>query len=367
MSCSLDVLDQLIATERDTGVALHAQIRRALRTVVERHFDDGQKFFTEAELGKRLGVSQGTLRRALLDLTREGLLERRVAKGSFVRKRSSADRVVAIFVPTFESPFWAGLLDEFSHACRDLDYAMQVFHAQSSVRTAIGHANAALPPSAMRFVLMGDATSSARLYGSLTAKGYRTVAVDVLIPGYRGPTVQVDNAAGMRLAVDHLVDLGHTDIALLVDEPMAEESVVERVAGFNTQTRTRGCEPRVIDCGTKHGDVAYDRAMEMMPRLWKKSPRPTALCTASDPGAWAVLKWCAAHGVKVPDKLSVVGFDNDRPSIYQFPALTSVAQPIEAIAREALTQLWSEKPTTHHILLPPRLEIRQSTGPRPNA
>jgi LacI family transcriptional regulator len=364
MPCTLDVLDQVIMNDTGSGIALHAQLRRALRTVIERHFEDGQKFFTEAELGERLGTSQGTLRRALLDLTREGLLERRVAKGSFVRKRpvNEITKTVGIFVPAFESPFWAGMLAEFSRICHGEGYRMQVFHTHSGGRLASAYKSIALPPAEMRVLLLGDAIGAAELHRSLDAKGYRTVAVDVVIPGHPGPSVQVDNAAGMRMAVEHLVELGHKNIAMVVDQPLDEGSIQQRVDSFKSQMKLRGIEPRVVDCGTKPGEDAFGRAMEAMPRIWNSKNRPSAICTSSDPGAWAVLKWCVGHGVKIPEELSVVGFDDDRPSLYTFPALTSVSQPVREIAEEAVRQLWSDSPFYQRLLLPPRLVVRESTG-----
>lgn len=362
MSCSIDILDRVITVDEGTGVALHVQIRRALRTVIEQHFEDGQKFFTEAELGERIGASQGTLRRALLELSREGLLERRVAKGSFVRKRLvDMERAVGIFVPAFESSFWAGMLEEFSRVCRAKSLQMQVFHTHAGQQLASAYRSLGGNPQHMAAVLLGDAASAKELYQSLDAKGYRTIAVDVVVPGHRGPSVQVDNAAGIRAAVDHLVGLGHSRIALLSSEPSEEGSVVLRVETYKSEMVARGLEVQIFDCGTRHGENAFSRATEIMPQIW--AARPTAVIAVSDAGAWAVLKWCAANGVQVPQQLSVVGFDDDRPSLYTFPALTSVAQPVRLIAEEAVRLLWAEPLSLDHVLLPPQLVVRESTGP----
>ena len=80
------MLDRFITIDQNTEIPLHTQVRQSLRRLINQEFQDGQKFFTEPALIKHLGLSQSTIRRALTDLTQEGLLIRYVAKGSFVNK-----------------------------------------------------------------------------------------------------------------------------------------------------------------------------------------------------------------------------------------------------------------------------------------
>lgn len=105
---------------------LHLQVRRSLRSAIEDHFEDGQDFWTEAALIERVGVSRGTVRQALLELSREGLLVRQAAKGSFVRK--SAATTLGVFVPRYDSDFFTGMLDHLAQAGRGCRLRLQVYH-----------------------------------------------------------------------------------------------------------------------------------------------------------------------------------------------------------------------------------------------
>src|SRR5438128_1162757 len=127
-----ELLDRVVAIDPRGDAPLHAQVRRALRVLIEQHFEDGQKFFTEPELIQQLSVSQGTVRRAMADLVREGLLDRQVAKGSFVRKTPAAvARTVGIFVPRWDSSFLGGMLEAFCRVCREAGHRIQIYHTQN--------------------------------------------------------------------------------------------------------------------------------------------------------------------------------------------------------------------------------------------
>src|SRR5262249_51856000 len=127
---SVSYLDRLILdTNRD--MPLHAQLRRALRLIIDEQCVDGQKFFTEPQLIKYLNVSQSTVRRALLDLTRDGFLDRRVAKGSFVRKsgrKSTTHYTVNVLLPEWNSEFLMTMLEALSVECKRAEYRMHVHY-----------------------------------------------------------------------------------------------------------------------------------------------------------------------------------------------------------------------------------------------
>ena len=83
----------------------------------------------------------------------------------------------------------------------------------------------------------------------------------------------------------------------------------------------------------------------------------------SDPGAWAVIKWCAENNIDVPTQLSVLGFSDDRPSAFTYPALTTIAHPVPEIARTAMEMLTTSDQQRGTKMLTPHLVIRESTGP----
>ena len=174
----------------------------------------------------------------------------------------------------------------------------------------------------------------------------------------------------MRIGLEHLRALGHERIVFLVNEPMRDAGVVEKVEEFQRLTSARGSAilGRVVLCGTHLGESSFEAAHAHMAEAWEVAParRPTAIMTASDPGAWAAIRWLAERGVAVPEQVSVLGFEDATSSRYMHPALSSVAHPLAERADRALELLWGD---THApavtVQVQPVLAARDSTGPPP--
>ncbi|MDD5139813.1 MAG: substrate-binding domain-containing protein [Verrucomicrobiales bacterium] len=344
--------------------ALHLQVREHVRKLIMEDFKHGDKFFSEPVLIQRLGVSQGTVRRAMTDLAREGLLVRRVAMGTFVCKNNCERFSVAVFISDYNSPFEMALLEKLAVECRESRHRLKV------VQTHLGKtADEALcgmegSPQDTRVVLKGgNQKLTDQLSRTLTSRGFRSVNVDAFIPGYAGSYVGVDNEAGIRLGFDHLFELGHRQIALLVDEPMELGSVIARRRAFERMVKERGLSQcPVWDCETKIGEDPFETASQKMGELWSEGTPVTAVFAVSDSGAWAALKWFSQRGIEVPKQVSVLGFDDDSPSRFVQPSLSTVAQPLARIAHEAMELLSDDSTSPRVKYLPPHLVIRESTG-----
>ena len=143
------------------------------------------------------------------------------------------------------------------------------------------------------------------------------------------PSVSIDDAAGGRLATEHLLELGHTRIAFvgdLEDSPYGFDSSAQRRAGYEAALGDAGVavDPALVRAAPHGRDHARALAREL---LGSAAP-PTAIFAASDDQALGVLEAAEAASVPVPDRLSVVGFDD--LEVARYVHLTTVAQPLEA-------------------------------------
>ncbi|HEY5893415.1 MAG TPA: substrate-binding domain-containing protein [Chthoniobacterales bacterium] len=367
-SPSLSLLEKAFARPTDGQLPLHAKVHRGLRYAIENFFEDGQRFFTEKELIDNLKVSQVTVRRAVYDLVREGLLERRVAKGSFVRKRpggNSSTFEVAVHLADWDSSFLSQILREVLGSCGSKGYSPKVFYSRQSgtMLSQEGSSwNHADPSAAILIATPTDLASElCRRYES---SGKPVVAIDNRAPSETAHFVGTDNLATTRLGLDHLTQLGHRRICLLLNEPEAHENVRLREKYFKEECRQRNLSGwHVVHCGTRFWENSYTKAYEIMPKVMALDPAPTAIFAFDDAGAWAVLKWCSLNNVKVPEQLSVLGFANDKPSAFVHPSLTTIAHPIVELASTAVDLLTLTPPTRQIQLLKPSLVVRESTGP----
>ncbi|MEO7715665.1 MAG: substrate-binding domain-containing protein [Capsulimonas sp.] len=358
---STDLLDRVLIS-RDRGMPLHMQVRGTLREIIENHCEDGQAFWTEALLMEKLDVSRATVRKALAELTREGLLVRRAALGTSVTKKMAAT-TLGVFVHQYNSDFQSELLQACAAEASKRGLQIQPYYTHNGEQISQAFERVQLPPHLQRIIILGETEGfTGQLYRALHDRGYHTVIVDAIQPGFRGSYVGTDNTLAIELGVSHLTELGHRRIVLLVNEPAEVESVQIKIETFERLIRARGLsESRVALCGTKLGDSSFDAATAVMDDVWSGAPKPTAIFTVSDPGAWAVLKWCAERRIEIPKDLSVLGFEGVRPSRFTHPTLTSVAHPITDLARRAIELLWEKE--ERQELLAPSLLVGESTGP----
>ncbi len=363
----INILDSMTVTDPDREQPLYVQVRKAMRQVIDEHFEDGQQFWTEQALIDRLSVSQITVRRALNDLAKDGFLMRRAAKGTIVRKPTLAktsDFRVAIFVPKHNSDILNNAVEHFSSLCDERKQRMQTYYTYKgqSVRDALSVIEH--PAEVQRVILLGQPRAAAHeMLDLLAERGYRAIAVDTTIATDQSDYVGYDDVCGIDIALDHLVSLGHRRITFLISEPETADDVVVRRRAFEARTEMLGIDGMVHSCGTEFWESAHEAAYTAMPQLWGRSPKPTAILTVSDAGAWAALKWLGEQGIKVPGDVSVMGFDDDRLSRYTQPSLTTLGRDRRALATEALEVLSNPTPSKSKILIPPHIVTRDSTGP----
>jgi LacI family transcriptional regulator len=193
--------------------------------------------------------------------------------------------------------------------------------------------------------------------------GAPIVAVDPHTGTSDTPTIDADNLRGAHLATEHLIDLGHKRIAMLTGRQDLESSVL-RERGYRQAMRKAGLDidERLIQPGEYHFDPSRDSARTML----SLPEPPTAIFAANDTSALATLAVAAELGIRVPQDLSVVGFDNIPESALNVPALTTVEQPIRLMGQRAVEMLIEliEGRTLErtHVTLDTRLVVRASTS-----
>ena len=192
------------------------------------------------------------------------------------------------------------------------------------------------------------------------------VAVDPHTGPAAFPTVDADNVAGAMAATQHLLDLGHRRIALLGGREDLESARL-REKGFRDATAVAGIrvDPDLVRVGGYRPESAGAPARELLSR----PDRPTAVFAANDISAIRTVEVARELGLRVPEDVSVVGFDNVPESALSTPSLTTIAQPLHDIGVTALRMLVEllagREPTPGHVCLPTHLVVRDSTGPAP--
>lgn len=182
--------------------------------------------------------------------------------------------------------------------------------------------------------------------------------------GGTGPSVRADNVHGGRLAIEHLIDLGHSEIGHICG-PVDNVLTTARRDGAMSEMRTQGIEIR--DDWFFKGDFSLESGAAVARQLMKLDHRPSAIFCASDEMAFGLISELHRLGFNVPNDLSVVGFDDIDIAPRFIPALTTVRQPRAALGKKAADLLMDcirdRTMAGQNItdMLPVELVVREST------
>jgi DNA-binding LacI/PurR family transcriptional regulator len=171
--------------------------------------------------------------------------------------------------------------------------------------------------------------------------------------------VSMDNFAGATAATNHLIDLGHTQIIHVSGPKLWFESNA-RVSGYSSAMLNASLVPNIID-----GDWSIDTGYRIGMQLNIDEPLITAIFAANDYLALGLLHAFRLRGISVPDRISIVGFDDLPETPYYSTPLTTVRQDFETLGTRAMALLLDEINGIRHAghdRLIPDLIVRDSTG-----
>ncbi|WP_330323733.1 LacI family DNA-binding transcriptional regulator [Streptomyces pseudovenezuelae] len=206
--------------------------------------------------------------------------------------------------------------------------------------------------------------SSAHL-NELARAGLPLVVLDPLhLPDSRVNSVGATNFAGGLAATQHLLSLGHRRVAYLGGPAMAVCNQA-RMHGYRAAMEAHGAQ--VPGAYVRPGEFTYETGLRGATALLELPEPPTAIFAGNDEIALGAIESARARGLRVPEDLSVVGFDDTSLAQMASPPLTTVRQPLRemgaAALRIALQLANGEKTESHHIELATELVVRASTAP----
>lgn len=278
--------------------------------------------------------------------------------------RNRRTQTLGILLPNNANPFFAQVLEGIESAAYDHGYNVILGNANDDPARELAYLDILLSKQVDGVVLVSTGANRAAL-DFLAARTKPVVMVD-RAPGagyndFQVDTVFTENQHGGVLATQHLIDLGHRRIGC-IGGPSLINSSADRVVGYRQALAAAGIseDPELIVSGNFEHESGY-RACQQLLAL---AEPPTAIFVSND--LMAVGALCAIHeaGLRVPDDLSVVGYDDIPLASFTVPRLTTIAQPageLGARAVDLLVKRLAVKPATAcHERLPVRLVERDS-------
>ncbi len=212
--------------------------------------------------------------------------------------------------------------------------------------------------------LHADREASTERYVRLRELGLPLVLVNGSVAGLDVPTISNDDVLAAELAVDHLVQLGHERIGLATG-PGRFVPVVRKLEGFRAAMhRLTSATPADLDHLVEHQLFTVEGGASAGDALLTRGA--TAVVAASDIMALGVIRAARARGLRVPQDVSVVGFDDSPLMAYTDPPLTTIRQDVTAMGQAAVVALMAviggSSEHTGHYVFRPELVVRGSTG-----
>lgn len=213
-------------------------------------------------------------------------------------------------------------------------------------------------------VLLVPATSNGAAVLALRAQGVQVVALDRRVDGVAVDVVRGGSEAGAQALADHLLDLGHRRIGILTG-PHEVSVSHERVAGFSAAHARR--DVPMDETLVRYGPFTMESGYAMAIELLSMEPRPTAIFAANNFIAVGALRAFRESGLRTPEDISIVVFDDLPETFATAPFLTVVAQPAYLLGKTATEILLQRvnSPSDNHtqeITLPATLIVRTSTA-----
>lgn len=277
--------------------------------------------------------------------------------------RSLASRqthAIALIVPEdttrfFGDPFFASIVAGITGALRGSDYLLNLLIASDD------------PGDKMTSFVRNGGVDGALIVSHHTSDAFIDRVADAVPVVWGGRPVRiregdyvvdVDNVAGARTATRHLIETGRTRIAT-ISGPITMVSSVDRVQGFRSALADAGLSPFAEEAGDYSEVSGADAARRIL-----ETGRPDAIFVASDLMARGALTALRSAGIRVPEDVALVGFDDSSVALSTEPQLTTMRQPMyaqgEAMAGVLLSRLAGRDPA-HTTILPTELVVRASS------
>ena len=300
-----------------------------------------RKKVTSIEVARRAGVSQSTVSRVfstgspnVSSDARERVLQASLELGyqpNVIARMMSTRQtnIVGIVMATINSPFYPYVLEKFLKELQAIQRQVLLFTASEDQSVDD------LLPLALQYqvdaLIITSATLSSEMAAVSKQGGTPVILFNRSVHDPNVNAICADNVAGGRLAADALLDTGHTRIAFVAGNPDTSTSQ-DREAGFAARLRERGYH----ELWRIQGEFTYESGFAAAHSLLNAPHPPDAIFCANDIMAIGALDAIRERGLRVPDDVSVIGFDNIPMAHWQAYQLTTISQEVDSMIQRTI-------------------------------
>jgi LacI family transcriptional regulator len=331
---------------------------------------------TIKDVAREAGVSLGTASQALRDspAVRDATRRRVRAVATRLRYQPSAvarglvtrrTHTVGLLISDIANPFFIRAVRAVEDAAQENGYNVILCNTDEDPAKETQYLRV-LMEKRVDGIILATTAGSLPAVREVRWRRIPLVLFDRELPQVATDTVKVDSVRGGQLATEHLLQLGHRRIAI-IHGPVVRSTGAERLEGYLLALRTAGVppDPALI----REGNFKQDSGRDLARQLLDLVPPPTALFCTNNLMTVGALQTLGERGIRIPQDLSLVGYDDMEWWTLTHPPLTTVGQPVYELGREAmrllLAQIEARRRRPQRVILKPELLTRESCGPPP--
>ena len=300
-------------------------------------------------------ISASTEQRVLKEVERAHYTPSLIAKGL----RAGKTDTIGLLIPGVDDTFFSTIASVIIKEARNLHYTVVVVDTQENEQYETDGFSALLARSVDGIIAFPCGKKSF-IYDKAVENGIPVVIVDRYFEGDSSmPSVTTDNYRGAVMATDYLISMGHKMIQCIQGNPDAMTGK-DRVKGYLDSMHAHGLENNVVVSGDEfsiqNGYIEANLALS-------RTDRPTAILALSNKILLGVVKAVHEAGLRIPDDISVLAFDDNVLFNYLSPKISCIAQPVQEIgvfAVKLLAKKMAGGQDDSHVFLPPALILRES-------
>jgi LacI family transcriptional regulator len=285
-------------------------------------------------------------------------------------KRSDS-QTIAVLVKGISNPFFTSMIKVLENECNNMHYSMEIVHVESD-EDEVDVAQKVIKEKRLRGIIFlgGMFTHTEDKLKKLSVPFVFSTVGNSLPEGINKniySNISVDDRKESEKMVDYLISLGHKKIAIIVAEPEDNSIGQLRLEGYFDALKRNGIEPDsglVYKTYDEYSHFSMENGYLTAKRLIEEGHDFTAVYTVSDTLAIGTLRAIFEKGLRVPDDISVAGFDGIEMSNYTIPSLTTMHQPVEQMAHDTsklLFDIISGQKGHQHIVYEAKLVPKEST------
>lgn len=272
-------------------------------------------------------------------------------------RRQKTD-IIGLVVPDITNPFFAQLVKHIEKLTTDLGHSVILANTNDDPVYEAKQVRTLLDRAPLGIILISAPGDPARVFDTNT----RLVTLDRKLTGY--PCIATDHEFSSNLATKHVLDLGHKHIAYFAGSADTEVAVAREKGFVAAINKWQTNNPSDIQYQILRGSFDFESGETLAQSLLanRDRDRPTAIVAASDQQAIGVMRAAGDAGLRIPDDLAIMGFDDIALASLVKPRLTTIRQSVELLASAAVAAIMDEAELGKSVHFPGQLIIRNSTG-----